>query len=325
MRLSRRRVLESLAGAAALPFIPASAHAQAWPTRPVRLIAPYPPGGVIDLYARLIGQVLSERLGQPFVIENRSGAGGNIGTEAAARAAPDGYTLLQISSANSWNVTLYDKLTFDFLRDIEPIASIYQAPAVLVVHPSLPVSSVPELIAYAKANPGRINMGSGGVGSAQHVYGELFKMMAGIDMLHVPFRGGGPALTSLLAGQTPLMFDTVATSIEHIRAGKLRVLAVTSKTRMAVLPDVPAVHDFVPGFEGIGWQGLGAPRNTPPDIIMRLNKELNASLADPRLTARIADLGGTVFVSSPGDFRTFIADYTETWAKVIRFAGAKAD
>jgi len=325
MRVSRRRVLKSLAGAAALPLVPAIAHAQAWPARPVRLIAPYPPGGVIDLYARLIGQVLSERLGQPFVVENRSGAGGNIGTEAALRAAPDGYTLLQISSANSWNVTLYDKLNFDFLRDVEPIASIYQAPAVLVVHPSLPVSTVPELIAYAKANPGRINMGSGGVGSAQHVYGELFKMMAGVDMLHVPFRGGGPALTSLLAGQTPLMFDTVATSIEHIRAGKLRVLAVTSKTRMAVLPDVPAVHDFVPGFEGIGWQGLGAPRNTPSDVIMRLNREVNASLADPRLTARIADLGGTVFVSSPGDFRTFIADYTETWAKVIRFAGAKAD
>ena len=325
MRVSRRRVLRSLASAVALPFVPAVARAQAYPARPVRLIAPYPPGGVIDLYARLIGQVLSERLGQPFVVENRSGAGGNIGTEAALRAAPDGYTLLQISSANSWNVTLYDKLNFDFLRDVEPIASIYQAPAVLVVHPSLPVSTVPELIAYAKANPGRINMGSGGVGSAQHVYGELFKMMAGVDMLHVPFRGGGPALTSLLAGQTPLMFDTVATSIEHIRAGKLRVLAVTSKTRMAVLPDVPAVHDFVPGFEGIGWQGLGAPRNTPSDVIMRLNREVNASLADPRLTARIADLGGTVFVSSPGDFRTFIADYTETWAKVIRFAGAKAD
>jgi tripartite-type tricarboxylate transporter receptor subunit TctC len=325
MRLPRRRVLTSLAGAAALPFVPAIARAQAYPARPVRLIAPYPPGGVIDLYARLIGQVLSERLGQAFVVENRSGAGGNIGTEAAARAAPDGYTLVQISSANSWNVTLYDKLTFDFLRDIEPIASIYQAPAVLVVHPSLPVNSVPELIAYAKAHPGQINMGSGGVGSAQQVYGELFKMMAGIDMLHVPFRGGGPALTALLAGQVPLMFDTVATSIEHIRAGKLRALAVTSKTRMAVLPDVPPVHDFVPGFEGIGWQGLGAPRNTPRDVIMRLNKEVNAALADQRLTARIADLGGTVFVTSPDEFRAFIADYTEKWGKVIRFAGAKVD
>jgi tripartite-type tricarboxylate transporter receptor subunit TctC len=325
MRLPRRVVLKSLASAAALPFVPAIARAQAYPARLVKLIAPYPPGGVIDLYARLIGQVLSERLGQAFVVENRSGAGGNIGTEAAARAAPDGYTLVQISSANSWNVTLYDKLTFDFLRDIEPIASIYQAPAVLVVHPSFPASSVPELIAYAKAHPGQINMASGGVGSAQQVYGELFKMMAGIDMLHVPFRGGGPALTALLAGQVPLMFDTVATSIEHIRAGKLRVLAVTSKTRMAVLPDVPAVHDFVPGFEGIGWQGLGAPRNTPRDIIMRLNKETNAALADPRMTARIADLGGTVFVSSPDEFRTFIADYTEKWGKVIKFAGAKAD
>jgi tripartite-type tricarboxylate transporter receptor subunit TctC len=309
MRLPRRVVLKSLASAAALPFVPAIARAQAYPARPVKLI----------------GQVLSERLGQAFVVENRSGAGGNIGTEAAARAAPDGYTLVQISSANSWNVTLYDKLTFDFLRDIEPIASIYQAPAVLVVHPSLPVNSVPELIAYAKAHPGQINMGSGGVGSAQQVYGELFKMMAGIDMLHVPFRGGGPALTALLAGQVPLMFDTVATSIEHIRAGKLRALAVTSKTRMAVLPDTPAVHDFVPGFEGIGWQGLGAPRNTPRDVITRLNKETNAALADPRLTARIADLGGTVFVSSPDEFRTFIADYTAKWGQVIRFAGAKAD
>jgi tripartite-type tricarboxylate transporter receptor subunit TctC len=222
-------------------------------------------------------------------------------------------------------VTLYDKLNFDFLRDITPIASIYQAAAVLVVHPSFPPTSVPELIAYARANPGQINMASGGVGSAQHVYGELFKMMAGVDMLHVPFRGGGPALTALLAGQVPLMFDTVATSIGHIRSGKLRVLAVTSKTRTEVLPEVPAVHDFVPGFEGIGWQGIGAPRNTPRDIVDRLNKEVNAGLADPRLTARIADLGGTTFASSPDDFRTFIADYTETWAKVIKFAGAKAE
>jgi tripartite-type tricarboxylate transporter receptor subunit TctC len=325
MRLPRRRVLHALASAAALPFLPATACAQSYPVRPVRLIAPFPPGGVVDLYARLIGQVLSERMGQAFVVENRSGAGGNIGTEAAARATPDGYTLLQISSANSWNVTLYDRLNFDFLRDITPIASIYQASAVLVVHPSLPATSVPELIAYAKANPGQINMASGGVGSAQHVYGELFKMMAGVDMLHVPFRGGGPALTALLARQVPLMFDTVATSIGHIRSGKLRALAVTSRTRMEVLPDVPTVHDFVPGFEGVGWQGIGAPRNTPVEIIDRLNKEVNAGLADPRMTARIADLGGTVFATSPGEFRNFIADYTEKWAKVIKFAGAKAE
>jgi tripartite-type tricarboxylate transporter receptor subunit TctC len=221
------------------------------------------------------------------------------------------------------NATLYEKLSFNFIRDIAPIASIYRAPAVLVVHPSFPAKSVPELIAYAKANPGRINMASGGVGSAAHVFGELFKMMAGVDMLHVPYRGGGPALADLLAGQVPLMFDTQSTAIEHIRAGKLRALAVTSATRSEVLPDVPTVGDFVPGYEGTGWQGLGAPRNTPAEIIDKLNKEINAGLADPRMKARVADLGGTVFASSPAEFGTFIAAYTEKWAKVIKFAGAK--
>jgi tripartite-type tricarboxylate transporter receptor subunit TctC len=292
-----------------------------YPSRPVRLIAPFPPGGVVDLYARLIGQWLSEHLGQPFVIENRAGAGGNVGTEVVVHAPPDGYTLLQLSSSNAWNATLYDNLKFDFIRDIAPVASIYRAPAVLVVHPSFPVKSVPELIAYAKANPGRINMASGGVGSAQHVYGELFKMMAGVDMLHVPYRGGGPALADLLAGQVPLMFDTLATSIEHIRAGKLRALAVTGAVRSQVLPDTPTVGDFIPGYEAIGWQGVGAPRNTPAEIIDKLNKEINAGLGDPRIKARVADLGGTVFISSPADFGKFTAAYTEKWAKVIKFAG----
>jgi tripartite-type tricarboxylate transporter receptor subunit TctC len=323
MKLPRRQFLHLAAGAVALPFTPHVARAQAYPSRPVRLIAGFPPGGVVDVFARLIGQWLSERLGQQFVIENRAGAGGNLATEAVVKALPDGYTLLMIGSNNAWNVTLYDNLSFNFIRDIAPVASIYRGPAVLVVHPSFPAKSVPELIAYAKSNPGKVNMASGGVGSTQHVYGELFKMMTGVDMLHVPYRGGGPALTDLLAGQVPVMFDTLATSIEHIKAGKLRALAVTSVTRSEVLPDVPTVSDFVPGYEGTGWQGVGAPRNTPAEIIDKLNKEINAGLADPRMKARITDFGYTVFASSPADFRTFIAAYTEKWAKVIKFSGAK--
>jgi tripartite-type tricarboxylate transporter receptor subunit TctC len=323
MKLPRRNFLHLAAGAAALPISSRIAWAQAYPSRPVRLVVGFPPDGVADLYARLIGQWLSERLGQPFIIENRAGAGSNLATEAVVRAPPDGYTLLQATAANAWNAKLYDNLNFNFVRDIAPVASIYRAPAVLVVHPSFPAKSVPALIVYAKANPGKINMASGGVGSAAHVYGELFKMMAGVDMLHVPYRGGGPALADLLAGQVPLMFDTLATAIEHIRAGKLLALAVTSAMRSEVLPDIPTVGDFVPGYEGTGWQGVGAPRNTPAEIIDKLNKEINAGLADPRMKARIADLGGTVFASSPADFGTFIAAYTEKWAKVIKFAGAK--
>jgi tripartite-type tricarboxylate transporter receptor subunit TctC len=323
MKPSRRQFLHLAAGAAALPALSRIARAQTYPTRPVRLIVGFPPGGVADLYARLIGQLLSERLGQPVVVENRPGAGSNVGTEAVVRAAPDGYTLLQATSANAWNATLYDNLNFNFIRDIAPVAMIYSSGAILVVHPSFPAKSVPELIAYARANPGKINMPSGGVGSAQHVYGELFKMMTGVDMLHVPYRGGGPALADLLAGQVPLMFDTFATSIEHIRAGKLRALAVTAATRTELLPDIPTVAEFVPGYEGIGWQGVGAPRNTPVEIIDRLNKEINTGLADPRMKARIADLGGTVMTGSPAEFGTFIAAYTEKWAKVINFARAK--
>ena len=319
----RRQFLHLAAGAAALPAVSRLALAQVYPTRPVRLIAGFPPGGVVDVFARLIGQWLSERLGQPIIIENRAGAGGNLAAEAVVKAPPDGYTLLRIGSNNAWNVTLYDNLRFNYIRDIAPVASIYRGPAVLVVHPSFPAKSVPELIAYAKSNPGQINMASGGVGSTQHVYGELFKMMTGVDMRHVPYRGGGPALTDLLAGQVSVMFDTLATSIEHIRAGKLRALAVTSATRSEVLPDIPTVGEFVPGYEGTGWQGVGAPRNTPTAIIDRLNQEINAGLADPRMKARITDFGYTVFASSPADFRTFIAAYTEKWAKVIKFSGAK--
>jgi tripartite-type tricarboxylate transporter receptor subunit TctC len=303
--------------------VPQFAKAQAYPARPVRLLVGWPPGGVVDVFARLIGQWLSERLGQPFIIENRPGAGSNMATEAVVRAPSDGYTLLMISSVNAFNATLYDNLSFNFTRDIAPVASIYRGPAVLVVHPSFPAKSVPELIAYAKSNPGKINMASAGVGSAQHVYGELFKMMTGVDMLHVPYRGGALALTDLLAGQVQVMFDTLATSIEHIRTGKLRALAVTSATRSDVLPDVPTVSEFVPGYEASGWQGVGAPRSTPAEIIEKLNREVNAALADPKMKARIADFGYTVFASSPADFGTFIAAYTEKWAKVIKFSGAK--
>jgi len=323
MKLLRRKFLQLAAGAAALPTVTRIATAQSYPTRPVRLIVGFPPGGVADLYARLIGQLLSDRLGQPFIVENRPGGGSNVATEAVVRAAPDGYTLLQATSANAWNATLYDNLNFNFIRDIAPIAPIYSSGGILVVHPSFPVTSVPELIAYARANPGKINMPSGGVGSAQHVNGELFKMMAGVDMLHVPYRGGGPAMADLLAGQVPLMFDTFATAIEHVRAGKLRALGVTSAARSELLPDIPTIAEFVPGYEGIGWQGVGAPRNTPVEIINKLSKEINAGLADPRMKARIADMGGTVMTGTPAEFAAFIAAYTEAWAKVIKFAGAK--
>src|SRR5262245_39122047 len=319
----RRQLLHLAAGAAALPVVSRIARAQTYPTRPVRLIVGSPPGGVVDLYARLIGQWLSERLGQPFIIENRAGAGGNVGTEAVVRAAPDGYTLLQLTSANAWNATLYDKLSFNFVRDIAPVASIYRSSSALLVHLSFPAKSVPELIVYAKANPGKINMASTGVGTVGHVYGELFKMMAGVDMFHIPYRGW--PLPDLLAGQVQLMFEPIGSSLEYIRTGKVRALAVTSTTRAEVLPDIPTVGEFVPGYEASGWQGVGAPRNTPVEIVNKLNEETNAALTDPKLKARIADLGGTVFASSPAEFRTFVGAYTEKWAKVIKIAGIKAD
>jgi tripartite-type tricarboxylate transporter receptor subunit TctC len=308
------------AAAGVLPAVSRIAKAQAYPTRPVRLIVGFPAGGAVDLFARLIGEWLSERLGQQLIIENRAGAGSNIATEAVLRAPADGYTLLQLTSVNSWNVALYRRLNFDIIRDVAPVASITRGIGVLVVHPSFPAKTLPEFIAYAKANAGKINMASGGIGTAQHVYGELFKSMAGVSMLHVPYRGGGPALIDLLAGQVPIMFDTLATSIEHIRAGKLRALAVTSATRSNVLPNIPAIAEFVPGYEASGWQGIAAPRNTPAEVVDRLNMEVNAGLANPTIKARIADWGYTVFASSPAEFANFVSEYTERWVKMIRAA-----
>jgi tripartite-type tricarboxylate transporter receptor subunit TctC len=298
------------------------ARAQSYPTRAVRLIVTSP---VADLFGRLYGEWLAHRLGQPFIIENRVGAGGNIATAAVVHAPPDGYTLLWVTSANAWNATLYANLNFDFIRDIAPVASSHRGEGVLVVHPSFPAKTVPEFIAYTKANPGKIDVASGGVGSGQHIWGELFKMLAGVDMLHVPYRGGGPALVALLTGQTPVMFDTLATSIGHIKAGALRALAVTSATRSEVLPDVPTVGEFVPGYEANGWGGLGAPKNTPPEIIDTLNREINAAIADPVIRSRIADLGSVPMPMTASDFARFIAAETEKWAKVIKFAGIKAE
>ena len=294
MKLPRRNFLHLAAGAAALPAVSRVARAQAYPTRPVRIIVPFAPAGSADIVARLIGQWLSERLGQPFVIENRPGAGTNIGTEAVVRAPADGYTLLLVGSSSAINATLYDKLTFNFIRDIAPVASIIRQPNVMLVNPSVPAKTVPEFIAYAKADPGKINMASAGNGSSSHVFGELFKMMAGVNIVHVPYRGGAPALTDLLAGQVQATFVPVPASIEYVRAGKLRALAVTTTTRSDALPDIPTVGDFVRGYEASGFVGLGAPKNTPAEIIEKLNKEINAALADPKIKARLADLGGTV-------------------------------
>jgi tripartite-type tricarboxylate transporter receptor subunit TctC len=321
----RRKFLHLAAGAAALPAVSSIARAETYPSRPVRLFVGFPAGGVADLFARLAGQILSDQLGQPVIIENRAGAGGNLAAEAVVRAPPDGYTLLQLTSSNSWNVALYDKPNFDLIRDIVPVASINRGIGVLVVHPSFSAKTLPDFIAYAKANPGKVSMASGGVGSSQHVYGEMFKSMAGIDMLHVPYRGGGPALADLLAGHVPVMFDTLATSIEYIRGGKLRALAVTSATRSDMLPNIPAIAEFVPGYEATGWQGIGAPRNTPADIIEKLNKAIKAGLADSKMKAHITDLGYTVLTSTPTEFADFVAEYTAKWAKVIRAANIKLD
>jgi tripartite-type tricarboxylate transporter receptor subunit TctC len=325
MKLPRRKFLHLAAGAAALPAITRVASAQSYPVRPVHLLAGFPPGGIVDLIARLIGQWLSERLGQQFVIENRPGAGSNIATELVARAKPDGYTLLLVSSVNAWNTAIYDNLNFNFVRDIAPIASIIRTPAVMEVNPSVPAKTVPEFIAYAKANPGKIDMGTGGPGSGQHVYGELFKVMAGVDLITVHYRGAGPALPDLMSGRIQVMFDPVASSIAYIRAGKLRPLGVTTATRIDVLPDVPAIGDFVPGYEASGWDGIGAPANTPPEIISILNKEVNAALADATFRARLADLGADPFANSPAEFGKFIGEYIEKWGKVIRAANIKAE
>jgi tripartite-type tricarboxylate transporter receptor subunit TctC len=325
MKLPRRTFLHLAAGAAALPAVSRIARAQEYPTKPVRIIVGFAPGGGADIAARLIGQWLSERLGQSFVIENRPGAGSNIATEAVVRAPSDGYTLLLVSAPAAINATLYEKLSFNFIRDIAPVASISHVPHVMVVHPSFPAKTVPEFIAYAKANAGKINMASAGNGSTPHVAGELFKMMAGVNLIHVPYRSAGPALTDLLGGQVQVMFDNMASSIEHIRAGKLRPLAVTTTMRSETLPDVPTVSEFVPGYEVSNWFGVGAPKATPAEILDRLNKEINASLADPKLRARLADLGGTPLVGSPADFGKLIATETEKWAKVIRAANIKPD
>jgi tripartite-type tricarboxylate transporter receptor subunit TctC len=325
MKLPRRQFMHLAAGAAALPAISRIARAQSYPTRPVRLIVGFAPGGTTDITARLIGQWLSERLSQQFLIENRTGAGTNIATEAVVRAPADGNTLLLVTASNAINATLYDKFGFNFMRDIAPVAGIIRYPLVMQVNPSFPAKTVPEFISHAKSNPGKVSYGSGGVGTSIHVASELFKMMAGIDMIHVPYRGGAPAMTDLMGGQIQVVFNPVPESMEHIKAGKLRPLAVTSATRSEALPDVPTVGDFVPGFEASALQGIGAPKDTPAEIVDKLNKEINAGLADPRLKARFADLGATVFVISPAEFAKFIADETEKWAKVIKFAGAKAE
>jgi tripartite-type tricarboxylate transporter receptor subunit TctC len=324
MKLPRRTFLHLAAGAAALPTVSRIARAQAYPSRPVRIIVGFAAGGPANILARLIGQWLSERLGQPFVIENRPGGGGNIGTEAVAKAPPDGYTLLLAATANTINATLYDKLNFNFISDITPVAAISRYTFVMVVHPSMPANTVPEFIAYAKANPGKIKMASGGI-AALHVFGELFKMMTGVDMVHVPYRGGGPAFNDLLAGQVQVMFPTIVSSIGYIRAGRLRALAVTAATRSEALPDIPTVAEFVPGYEASGWSGLGAPKATPAEIVDKLNKEINAALADPKIKARLADLGGTALAGSPTDFGRLIADETEKWGKVIRAANIKPE
>src|SRR5262245_28087256 len=324
MKLPRRNFLHLAAGAAALPTLSRVARAQAYPTRPVRLIAPFAPGGTSDTVARLMGQWLSEGLGQQFIVDNRPGGGGNIGTEAVVRASPDGYMLLMVGGWNAINATLYQKLNFNFVRDITAVAGIVRLPSVMVAHPSVPATTVPEFIAYAKANPGKISMASAGSG-VPYVSGELFKMMAGVDMVHVPYRGGGPAVTDLLGGQVQVMFATTVELIGYIRAGRLRALAVTSATRLEALPDVPTMAEFLPGYEATGWVGIGAPKNTPTEIVDKLNKEINAALADPKMKARLADLGGTPLLSSPADFGKLIAEETEKWGKVVKFSGAKAD
>jgi tripartite-type tricarboxylate transporter receptor subunit TctC len=325
MKLPRRQFLQLAAGAAALPVV-SRIRAQSYPTRPVRLIVGSASGGGGDIVARLVAQWLSERLGQSFIIDNRPGAGTNIGTEAVVRAPPDGYTLLMVGPANAINATLYERLNYNFIRDIAPVAGLTRDPMVMEVNPSLPVKTVPEFIAYAKANPGKLNMGSSGIGAPSHMAGVLFKTMTGVDLVHVPYRGNAPALIDLLSGQVQVYLSGTVSSIEYIRAGKLRALAVTTATRWEGLPDIPAVGEFVPGYEASTWYGLGAPKNTPAEIVEKLNKEINAILADPTMKARLAnDLGGTVLTGSPADFGKFIAEETEKWGKVVKFSGAKAE
>jgi tripartite-type tricarboxylate transporter receptor subunit TctC len=325
MELPRRRILQLAVGAAALPARPYVAAAQTYPSRSVLLLVGYAAGGVNDIVARLTGQMVSERLGQQFIIEDRPGAGSNIATEAVVRASPDGYTLLEASTSNAWNATIYQNLKFDFIRDVAPVASTVKTYNVLVVSPSFPAKTVPELIAYAKANPGKINMGSAGPGSSPHLYGELFKTMTGVDMLTVHYRGDGPAIPELLAGRIQVMFGSVVTWIEQIKAGTVRALAVTNATRTQLLPELPSIGEFVPGYEGTGWQGIGAPKGTPTEIIAKLNAAINAGLVDPRFKSRFTDLGAETFSGSPADFGKFIVDFTQKWAPIIRAAGIKPE
>ena len=325
MSIHRRRFLRLAAAAASLPAAPHVARAQGYPSRPVRWFIGFTAGGTTDIIARVVAQSLTERLGQPFIIETRPGAGTNIATELVVRSPPDGYTLIFASGPNAINATLYSKLNFNYIRDIAPVASIVRVPNVMVVHPSVPVTTVSEFIAYAKANPGKINMASSGVGSTPHLSGELFKMLAGVDLQHVPYRGAAPAMVDLLAGQVQLYFVTTPVSIEYIRSGRLRGLALSTATRSEALPDLPTVGEFVPGYEASAWYGIGAPRDTPADVIQKLNSEVNAVLAEPKVKARFDDLGGVILNGSPADFGRLVAEETEKWGKVVKFAGLKAE
>jgi len=325
MKLPRRTFLHLAAGTAALPALSRIARAQAYPSRPVRVVVGAPPGGGHDIVARLMAQWLSERLGQPFVIDNRPGGSENIATEAVVRSSADGYTILLVTGTNAINTTLYEKLSFNFNRDIASVAGIARVPELMVANLSVPAKTVPEFIAYAKANPGKLNMASGGIGTPSHMAGELFKMMTGVDMVHVPYRGVAPALTDLISGQVQVMFSASTSSIGHIKAGRLRALAVTTATRSEALSDIPTMGEFLPRYEASNWYGIGAPRNTPVEVIDKLNKEINDGLADPKIKARLADLGSDVLALSPADFGKLIAEETEKWSKVVKFSGAKAD
>ena len=325
MRFSRRRFLHMAGSVAALPVASDIAWAQAYPARPVRIVVGFPAGGVSDIHARLMGQWLQERLSQPFIIENRPGAGSNLAAEVVVKAAPDGYTLYWSGVPNAISATLYNNLAFNFIRDMAPVASIHFTPLVMEINPSVPAKTISEFIAYAKANPGKLNLASNGNGTASHLAGELFKMMAGVGMVHVPYRGAALALPDLIGGQVQVMFDNVTSSIEHIRTGKLRALGVTTAKRIEALPSIPTVGDHLAGYEVIGWGGLSAPRNTPAEVVNKLNREINAGLADPKIKARLVDLGGGALIGSPDDYGKLIADETEKWAKVIRFAGVKPE
>jgi tripartite-type tricarboxylate transporter receptor subunit TctC len=325
MRLGRRRFLHLAASVAVLPVVPRDALAQSYPARPVRIVVGFTPGGPTDVFARLMAQWLSERLGQQFVVENRPGASGNTATEAVINAPADGHTLLLTAPANTINTTLFDKLNFNFIRDVAPVAGIARTIYIMVVHPSVPATTVPEFIAHAKANPGHINMASAGSGTPQHIAGEMFKMMTGVAMVHVPYRGSAPALTDLIGGQVQVMFDNMATALESVKSGRVRALAVTTTTRSPLLPDTPTVHDVVPGFEASAQFGLGAPRNTRAEIVDKLNREINAGLADPKIKARFADLSADATPGSPADFGKLIADETEKWGKVIRAGNIKPE